>query len=60
MSAPSELMLGLLKELAMLKELDENYEKEPTSKSGNSEFEDRQHRRQEISNQIKNLGGELG
>jgi hypothetical protein len=51
-------MMGLLKELALLKDLDERYEKEPTSKSGNSEFEDRQNRRREITNQIKTLGGQ--
>ncbi len=51
----SELMLDLLKELALLKELDEKLSKLPKSDTGNAEFERRQMRRQEICDQIKAL-----
>jgi hypothetical protein len=52
---PSELMLDLLKELALLKQLDEKHQGQPKSDTGNAEFEGRQTRRQEICDQIKAL-----
>ncbi len=51
----SELMLELLKELALLKELDEKQPGQLRSDAGNAELEGRQRRRREISNQIKAL-----
>jgi len=53
---PSELMLDLLKELALLKELDEKQHGLPTSDLEIAESERRQVRRREISDQIKALG----
>ena len=52
---PSELMLDLLKELALIKELDQQYEKGPRSKVAVVEFESRENRRREISDQMKAL-----
>lgn len=49
---PSELMMDLLKELALLKEQDEKQGTELDS----SESESRQNRRREIGEQIKALG----
>ena len=56
MTSKSETMMSLLKELALLKELDEK--SGPKSKSGDEvgEFEARQNRRREITDQIKALG----
>jgi hypothetical protein len=51
----SELMLELLKELAVLKELDEKQQGIPKSGIRNAEFEGRQRRRLEISERIKAL-----
>jgi hypothetical protein len=52
---PSDLMMGLLKELAVIKELDKEYESQPKSERDIAEFESRQRRRQEISDQMKTL-----
>jgi hypothetical protein len=51
MSAQSETMMNLLKELALLKELECGSETEKSEES-----EARRTRRQEITNQIKALG----
>jgi hypothetical protein len=51
----SELMMGLLQELAQLKELDKGYESGPRSEADMAEFNSRQRRRQEISDQMKAL-----
>jgi hypothetical protein len=50
----SDLMMDLLKELAMLKELDRNDKPEPASEVTESEL--RKQRRREIADQIKALG----
>lgn len=55
MSAKSSELLDLLKELALLKELDEQHGGKTKSESEIAEFEDRQNRRREISDQIKAL-----
>ena len=55
MSAKSSELLNLLKEVAFLKELDEKYASQPKSENEISEFEGRQTRRREISDQIKAL-----
>jgi hypothetical protein len=52
----SELMMGLLQELAVIKELDKKYESGTTSEGDVAEFESRQRRRREISDQMKALG----
>jgi hypothetical protein len=52
---PSELMLDLLKELTLIKELDQQYENVPRSGVEVVEFESRQNRRREISHQMKAL-----
>ena len=52
---PSELMLGLLQELAKLKEVDRSSLDEDAA-----ERESREKRRQEICEQIKALGGSVG
>jgi hypothetical protein len=52
---PSELMLDLLKELALLRQLDEKHQEHLNSDMGNAELEGRQRRRLEISDQIKAL-----
>ena len=52
----SELMMGLLKELSLLKQMDETYETGPKAELDTVEFERRQKRRKEIANQIKALG----
>jgi len=54
-SSPSEQVLTLLKELSLLKELDSGYE--AGSKTGNerTEYELRQHRHREITEEIKAL-----
>lgn len=56
----SDEMMVLLKELAVLKELDEKHESETGSDVDNAELESRQNRRREITEQIKALGGPLG
>jgi hypothetical protein len=56
MSAQSETMMNLLKELALLKELDEKSEAKSKSEKEIREFEARQSRRQEIADQIRALG----
>jgi hypothetical protein len=55
-SRPSELMLDLLKELALLKQLDEHHLGSPTSELGNAEYDARRLRRKEISDRIRALG----
>ena len=60
MSEPSEAMMNLLKELALLKELDGKSETEPKSETEVREFRARQNRREEITNQIKELGETAG
>ena len=52
----SELMMGLLKELSLLKQMDETYETGPKAGLDTVEFERRQKRREEIADQIKALG----
>jgi hypothetical protein len=52
---PSELMLAMLKELRLIKELDQQYEKGPRSGVEVVEFESRENRRREISDQMKAL-----
>ena len=59
MSLQSETMMSLLKELALLKELDEKSEASK-SEGEAAEFEVRQTRRQEITEQIKALGETAG
>ena len=59
MSLQSETMMSLLKELALLKELDERSEASK-SEGETAEFEARQNRRQEITEQIKALGETAG
>jgi len=56
----SEQMMVLLKELAVLKELDTKHETGAESNVENAELESRQNRRREITEQIKALGGPLG
>jgi hypothetical protein len=56
----SQQMMDLLKELAMLKELDEKHETGSGSDVGTSELESRKKRRHEVCEQIKALGGPLG
>ncbi len=50
----SNLMMDLLKELAMLKELDRNQRAGPASEATESELRNR--RRREIADQIKAFG----
>jgi len=56
MTSQSETMMGLLKELALLKQLDEKTEANSTSGGRTAESEARQIRREEITGQIKTLG----
>jgi len=56
MTSQSETMMGLLKELALLKQLDEQTEANSTSDVRTAESEARQIRREEITGQIKTLG----
>ena len=60
MSEQSETMMNLLKELALLKELDEKSDTEPTSETEALELEARQNRRREIKDQIRDLGETAG
>ena len=55
-SKPSEQMMDLLQELALLKDLDKDDERGFRSDVQAAEFESRQRRRQEIGDQIKALG----
>jgi hypothetical protein len=55
----SQQMMDLLKELAMLKELDEKHET-GGSDVDTADLESRKKRRHEICEQIKALGGPLG
>ena len=55
-SKPSEQMMDLLQELALLKELDKDDEKGLASDLQAAESDSRQRRRQEIGDQIKALG----
>jgi hypothetical protein len=59
-SKPSEQMMNLLKELALLKEMDEKHETGLGSGIDTAELESRKNRRQEICEQIKALGGPIG
>jgi hypothetical protein len=56
----SELMMDLLKEMALLKQLDEDYEKAQKSYSENHEFDARKIRRREIGEQMKALAEPAG
>jgi hypothetical protein len=56
----SQQMMDLLKELAMLKELDEKRETGLGSDVDTADLESRKKRRHEICEQIKALGGPLG
>jgi hypothetical protein len=56
-SKPSEQMMDLLKELALLKQQDENG---TGSNVDPTELESRRNRRREISEQIIALGGPVG
>ncbi len=58
MSTQSETMMNLLKELALLKELDGKSESEPDGAAGDQEA--RKNRRREITDQIKALGETAG
>jgi hypothetical protein len=60
MSEASETMMNLLKELALLKELDGKSQTESKSETEVREFEARKNRREEITNQIKELGETAG
>jgi hypothetical protein len=52
----SEQMMELLKELALLKQLDEKEERGEISDENITDLESREDRRREISEQIKALG----
>jgi hypothetical protein len=56
-SKSSEEMMDLLKELAMLKAMDEKHETAAGSDVDSAELESRKRRRHEICEQIKALGG---
>jgi hypothetical protein len=57
---PSEQMMDLLKELALLKALDQRHEIGSESGADAAELESRKSRRREIGEQIRALGGMLG
>jgi hypothetical protein len=57
MSDKAAEMLGLLQELAVMKEQDAKYESGPKGEAETAEFEHRKHRRREICDQIVALGG---
>jgi hypothetical protein len=57
---PSEEMMTLLKELALLKDLDEKHKVGTGLDVDTAELESRKHRRLEIAEQIKALGGQFG
>ena len=50
-------MMGLLQELALMKEMDAKYAGGAKGEAETAEFETRKHRRQEICHQIVALGG---
>jgi hypothetical protein len=56
----SELMMDLLKEMALLKQLDDDYEKGQKSHPENNEFDARKTRRREIGEQMKALAEPAG
>jgi hypothetical protein len=56
---PSEQMMDLLKELALLKRMDEDETSGEGSDLEIAERESREKRRHEITEQIKSLGGPL-
>ena len=56
-SESSDEMMELLKELALLKEMDEKHENLPGSDVTASDLESRKKRQDEIRAQIKALGG---
>lgn len=53
---PSDVMMDLLKELSLLKDLDQRYEGGSRTEREIAEFEERQTRRRQITDQIKALG----
>ena len=53
---PSDAMMDLLKELSLLKDLDQQYEGGAKTEREITEFEERQTRRRQITDQIKALG----
>lgn len=53
---PSDVMMDLLKELSLLKDLDQQYEGRGKTEREIAEFEERQTRRRQITDQIKALG----
>lgn len=53
---PSDVMIDLLKELALLKDLDQKYDGGARTERETLEFEERQNRRRQITDQIKALG----
>jgi hypothetical protein len=55
-SKPSEQMMDLLQELALLKELDKDHKEASKSDVQAAESDSRKRRRQEIGDQIKALG----
>jgi hypothetical protein len=57
---PSEQMMDLLKELVLLKALDQRHETGSESGADTAEHESRKNRRREIEEQIRALGGPLG
>jgi hypothetical protein len=57
MSADASEMMGLLQELALMKEMDAKYEGGAKGEAETAEYENRKHRRQEICHQIVALGG---
>jgi hypothetical protein len=52
---PSDVMMDLLKELVLLKDLDQKYDEGSRTKRKIAQFEERQTRRQQITDQIKAL-----
>jgi hypothetical protein len=59
MTTDSELMMGLLQELALLKQSDDPH-RSGVSDANHAEHELREKRRREICEQIKALGGPIG
>ena len=57
MSAKAAEMMGLLQELALIKDQDAKYESGPKGEAETAEYENRKQRRQAISHQICALGG---
>ena len=56
----SKQMMDLLKELALLKELDQKHETGAGTDADTAELESRKDRRREITEQLKVLGGPVG